>query len=52
VPVGRDGRTYLTGLDRQNEVSVELPGGQTCKAVFDFVAVSGQIPTIGPVPCT
>lgn len=51
VPVGRDGRAYLTGLERNNEVMVDMPDGQTCKASFEFVAASGRIPTIGPVPC-
>jgi tetratricopeptide (TPR) repeat protein len=51
VAVGYDGDTYVEGLDLHNEVSVKLANGQHCVAVFDYPAMSGEIPSIGPLPC-
>jgi outer membrane usher protein len=51
VPVGRAGRVYMTGLARQNEISVELPDGSKCHAHLAFKPVPGDIPVLGPVPC-
>lgn len=51
VPVGYDGEVYATGLDVQNRLEVTLPDGSQCRADFAFHAVSGELPTIGPVPC-
>ena len=51
APVGYDGEAYLQDLSPHNEVAVELPNGQRCKAEFDYHAVPGEIPSIGPVRC-
>jgi outer membrane usher protein len=51
APVGYDGEAYLQDLSLHNEVAVELPDGQRCNAEFDYHAVPGEIPSIGPVRC-
>ncbi len=49
---GYDGRAYLTGLSARNGVTVTLPeAAGTCRAGFDYQAVPGAQPEIGPVPC-
>jgi outer membrane usher protein len=51
VPVGYDGEAYAENLSPHNEVTVERPDGQGCSVVFDYRAVSGEIPSIGPLRC-
>jgi outer membrane usher protein len=51
VPVGYDGDAYIQDLDSHNKVEVEMPNGQRCSATFDYKAVPGDIPKIGPVRC-
>ena len=51
APVGYEGEAYIQDLSPHNEVEVELPNGQRCKAEFNYRAVPGEIPTIGPVRC-
>jgi outer membrane usher protein len=51
VPVGYDGKAYLTGLEARNEVTVERRNGQRCVATFSYQAKAGDIPVIGPVRC-
>jgi outer membrane usher protein len=49
--VGYDGRVYLTGLGRTNQVEVLLEGGGTCSARFDYQRAEGRQVQIGPVRC-
>jgi outer membrane usher protein len=51
VPVGYDGEAYLEGLAAHNDVDVVLPNGKQCNVAFDFKAVAGTIPAIGPLKC-
>ncbi len=51
VPVGYDGEAYIQDLNLHNEIAVELPSGERCSAAFDYHAVPGEIPSIGPVRC-
>ena len=51
VPVGYDGQAYFVDLQAHNEVSVEGPDGRRCNVGFDYKAVTGGIPTIGPLKC-
>ncbi len=51
VPVGYDGETYVEDLGPHNELSVEYPDGRQCAVQFDYHAVPGDIPTIGPLRC-
>jgi outer membrane usher protein len=51
VPVGYDGEVYVEELSSRNELDVELPKGQHCTAVFEYHAIAGEIPEIGPVRC-
>jgi len=51
VPVGFDGNAYVEDLSAHNEVLIELPTGKRCTVTFDYKPVSGEIPTIGPLPC-
>lgn len=51
VPIGYDGNAYLEDLGPVNEVIVELPSGRHCSAIFSYRAVTGDIPTIGPLFC-
>jgi len=50
-PVGFDGQAYLTGLHPSNRVEVVLPNGGQCSVQFDYRAVPGDIPAIGPLQC-
>jgi len=50
-PVGYEGEAYVTGLKPKNRVNVVLPDGTTCGVVFDYKAVKGDIPLIGPLVC-
>ncbi|MDI1238539.1 MAG: fimbria/pilus outer membrane usher protein [Polaromonas sp.] len=50
-PVGYGGEVYLEGLRARNVVVVERPKARRCSVVFDYKAVPGDIPTIGPLTC-
>ena len=51
APVGYDGEAYLEDLGPHNKITIELMNGKHCTAAFDYKAVPGDIPTIGPVRC-
>ena len=51
VPVGYDGDAYVEDLSPHNELTVELPNGQRCTVAFDYKAIPGEIPSIGPLRC-
>jgi outer membrane usher protein len=51
VPVGYDGDAYVEDLNPRNQVAVERPDGTRCSVAFDYHAVPGDIPTIGPLRC-
>ena len=51
VPVGYDGEAYVIDLQPHNDVLVERADGAHCTVSFDYHAVPGEIPTIGPLPC-
>jgi outer membrane usher protein len=51
VPVGYDGEAYVENLSPHNELSVELPNGRHCAVAFNYKAVAGDIPSIGPLRC-
>ena len=51
MPVSYDGEAYVEDLSPHNELSVERPDGRRCVVAFDYRAVPGEIPTIGPLPC-
>jgi outer membrane usher protein len=50
-PVGFDGDAYVEDLSLHNELIVEKPNGQRCTVAFDYKAVPGEIPSIGPLRC-
>ena len=49
--VGYGGRSYVSGLGRNNRVIIELGIGQSCGANFEFVPQANTQVTIGPVTC-
>src|SRR6202040_1441907 len=52
VPVGYGGEAFVEDLaPRDNELTVQDPGGRRCVVVFNYQAVPGEIPTIGPLAC-
>ena len=51
VPVGFDGNAYVLDLGPHNELAVEMPKGERCIIAFDYKAIPGDIPTIGPLRC-
>ncbi len=51
APVGFDGEAYVENLSPHNEVTVERPNGRRCTAVFDYLPLPGDIPSIGPLLC-
>ncbi len=51
VPVGYDGDAYVEGLSSHNELSVVRTDGRRCTVAFDYKAVAGDIPSIGPLRC-
>ena len=51
VPVGYDGEAYIEDLNPHNELAVERPDGRRCQAAFDYLAVPGDLPIIGPLVC-
>jgi outer membrane usher protein len=52
APVGYGGEAFVEALSpRDNRISVQAPDGRRCIAVFNYQAVPGEIPTIGPLAC-
>jgi outer membrane usher protein len=51
VPVGYDGDAYVQDLNSRNELTVERVDGRRCIVAFDYHAVPGDIPSIGPLRC-
>ena len=51
VPVGYDGDAYVEDLAAHNELTLELPDGRHCAVGFDYHAIPGDVPTIGPLRC-
>jgi outer membrane usher protein len=51
APIGYDGDAYVENLSAHNELSVERKDGRRCTVSFDYKAVTGDIPSIGPVRC-
>lgn len=51
VPVGYDGAAYVTDLAARNRLRVERPDGSRCVVGFDYRAVAGSIPRLGPLTC-
>jgi outer membrane usher protein len=51
VPVGYDGDAYVEDLATRNELTIERPNGRRCTVAFDYRAVPGEVPTIGPLRC-
>lgn len=51
VPVGYDGVAYVEDLEARNKMEVTRPDGSRCVAEFAYVAVPGDIPSIGPLRC-
>jgi outer membrane usher protein len=52
VPVGYGGEAFVEDLDpRDNRLAVQEPDGRRCFATFNYQAVPGEIPTIGPLRC-
>jgi len=52
VSVGYDGEAFVEDLAATgNELTIERPNGRRCTARFENHAISGEIPTIGPVTC-
>jgi outer membrane usher protein len=52
VPVGFGGEAFVEDLaPRDNLLTVQDPGGRHCVVMFNYQAVPGEIPTIGPLAC-
>ncbi|MGA9585977.1 MAG: fimbria/pilus outer membrane usher protein [Terracidiphilus sp.] len=51
VPVGYDGSAYVEDLSAHNEVRVVRMDGRSCTVLFEYKAVPGDIPSIGPLRC-
>lgn len=52
VPVGYDGEAFVQNLAPSgNRLQVERPDGRRCVVAFNYRAVSGKIPRIGPLAC-
>lgn len=51
VPVGYDGSVYVEDLSRHNQLVVERAEGRHCTVSFEFKAVPGDIPSMGPLRC-
>lgn len=50
-PMGYGGEVYVEGLLDRNEVTVDSEAGLSCSLSFSYLAVAGEIPTIGPLVC-
>ena len=51
VPVGYDGNAYVEDLNTHNDLKIVRPDGKSCTVHFEYKAVPGDIPTIGPLRC-
>ena len=51
APVGYDGEAYVEDLLPHNGITVSMPDGSRCVAAFDYRAIPGEIPVIGPLIC-
>ena len=51
APIGYDGDAYVADLGPHNELSIERKDGRHCTVSFDYKAVAGDIPSIGPLRC-
>jgi outer membrane usher protein len=51
VPVGYDGDAYVQDLSPRNELIVDRADGRRCVVAFDYHAVPGDIPSLGPLRC-
>ena len=51
VPVGYDGSAYVEDLSAKNEVKVVRADGASCTVRFEYKALAGEIPSIGPLRC-
>ncbi|MBC7610898.1 MAG: fimbrial biogenesis outer membrane usher protein [Polaromonas sp.] len=51
VPVGYDGQAYVEGLAAHNQLTIVRADGKRCLAGFDYEAIPGNIPTLGPLTC-
>lgn len=49
--VGYGGELFVNGLQPHDAVQVKLPNGRLCMATFDYKAVTGTLPIIGPILC-
>ncbi len=49
-PLGRDGLLYLTGLETENSVTVEVRG-KSCNFQFSYQPVAGNVPDLGDFTC-
>lgn len=52
VPVGYDGDAYVEDLAAHNDMDAELPDGHRCTIAFNYQPTPGDIPVVGPLPCT
>jgi outer membrane usher protein len=51
LPVGYDGEAFLSDLQAENTLTVQLPDGRRCTIHFPFKAEADGLPLIGPLPC-
>jgi len=51
VAVGYDGQAYVEDLSEKNSLTVQMPDGRKCAALFAYHAEQGDIPKIGPLSC-
>jgi outer membrane usher protein len=52
VPVGYGGEAFVEDLaPHDNQISVQAPDGRRCVVAFNYQAVPGEIPAIGPLAC-
>ncbi len=51
VPIGYDGNAYVEDLSAHNELKIERMDGRRCTVNFDYTAIAGDIPSIGPLRC-
>jgi outer membrane usher protein len=50
-PVGYDGNAYIEDLAMHNDLAVERLDGKRCSVSFEYKAIAGDIPSIGPLRC-
>jgi outer membrane usher protein len=51
LPVGYDGEAFLSELQPENTMIVQLPDGRRCSIHFSFKAEADGLPLIGLLPC-